>query len=434
MLCAALLVDLCGVSLCFAITHKPKQFVTHYKIFTKNVAIFADFFYTYAKRDSSLVGANTLNVGVFMKKFQRVLFVSAAVSALIAPMSALEVLKDDDKSLEVYGSVRGYVGFGATMSGASTTMGGATPSYGSALYGLQGNSRLGVKAKVGNLEANAELGLSEPDGFRQMWGAYTFGSAGSLLFGKTDTPSVAKSIFSSDLADTEQGSAGFGGLRTSSRKLQLSYSIAGFTIALVDDYAVVNARGAQNEAIPRIAASYYLQNEDKTLDFQVGGAYKYYNLGIRPGQGEGNPRFDGFSGSAFHIFTAVKSQMMEKRTNTNAGGYSHVQIFNDGAWRNVHRVGAYVESGYKISDMLSGVLGLGYQLSAATPAGATNTTATAHTFMVMAQLPVKLEKSLTITPQVGYYGSIQGVDTGAQASNTLTQNGLLAFVRLRYDF
>ena len=388
-----------------------------------------------------------------MKGFNKLLLVSAVLSAALSQMSAYKVVDEDDKVVDVYGSVRGYVGFGATMSGATQST--TNPSYGSALYGLQGNSRLGVKAKVGNLEANAELGLSEPDGFRQMWGAYTFGSAGSLLFGKTDTPSVAKSIFSSDLADTEQGSAGFGGLRTSSRKLQLSYSIAGFTIALVDDStSVINARGAQNEAIPRIAASYYLQNEDKTLDFQVGGAYKYYNQGIRPGQGESNERFDGFSGSAFHIFTAVKSQMMEKslyvsamahygmnadlygeqRTNTNAGGYSHTQIFNDGNVRDVHRVGAYVESGYKFSDMLSGVLGLGYQLSAATPVATTNASLMAHTFMAMAQLPVKLEKSLTITPQVGYYGALIGADTGAQASSTATQNGLLAFVRLRYDF
>lgn len=390
-----------------------------------------------------------------MKGFNKLLLVSAVLSAALSQMSAYKVVDEDDKVIDVYGSARGYVGFGATQS---TT----NPSYGSAIYGLQGNSRLGVKAKVGNLEANAELGLSEPDGFRQMWGAYTFGSAGSLLFGKTDTPSVAKSIFSSDLADTEQGSAGFGGLRTSSRKLQLSYSIAGFTIALVDDStSVINARGPQNEAIPRIAASYYLQNEDKTLDFQVGGAYKYYNQGIRPGQGESNERFDGFSGSAFHIFTAVKSQMMEKslyvsamahygmnadlygeqRTNTNTGGYSHTQIFNDGNVRDVHRVGAYVESGYKFSDMLSGVLGLGYQLSAATPVATTNVATTnaslmAHTFMAMAQLPVKLEKSLTITPQVGYYGAM--IDTTSSGSVLVSakqqQHGLLAFVRLRYDF
>lgn len=395
-----------------------------------------------------------------MKGFNKLLLVSAVLSAALSQMSAYKVVDEDDKVVDVYGSVRGYVGFGATMSGASATKGGATqsttnPSYGSALYGLQGNSRLGVKAKVGNLSAAAEIGLKEDDYFRQMWGSYTFGSAGTLLFGKTDTPSVAKALFASDAADTDQGQAGFGGLRTSSRKLQLSYSIAGFTIALVDDStSVVNARGKQNEAIPRIAASYYLQNEDKTLDFQVGGAYKYYNQGIRPGQGEGSERFDGFSGSAFHIFTAVKSQMMEKslyvsamahygmnadlygeqRTNTNTGGYSHTQIFNNVAVSDVHRVGAYVESGYKFSDMVSGVLGLGYQLSLAQSALAGGNDQMAHTYMVMAQLPVKLEKSLTITPQVGYYGALIGADMGAQASSTATQNGLLAFVRLRYDF
>ena len=384
-----------------------------------------------------------------MKSLNKLLLVSAVLSAALSQMSAYKVVDEDDKVIDVYGSARGYVGFGATQS---TT----NPSYGSAIYGLQGNSRLGVKAKVGNLEANAELGLSEPDGFRQMWGAYTFGSAGTLLFGKTDTPSVAKSIFSSDLADTEQGSAGFGGLRTSSRKLQLSYSIAGFTIALVDDStSVINAKGAQNEAIPRIAASYYLQNEDKTLDFQVGGAYKYYNQGIRPGQGESNKRFDGFSGSAFHIFTAVKSQMMEKslyvsamahygmnadlygeqRTNTNVGEYSHKQIFNNLANADVHRAGIYAESGYKFSDMLSGVLGLGYQLSAATPVATTNASLMAHTFMAMAQLPVKLEKSLTITPQVGYYGAlIDTTSSGSVLVSAKQQHGLLAFVRLRYDF
>lgn len=391
-----------------------------------------------------------------MKSLNKLLLVSAVLSAALSQMSAYKVVDEDDKVIDVYGSARGYVGFGGSASATDTY--GTNPSstayspYGSAIYGLQGNSRLGVKAKVGNLEANAELGLKEPDGFRQMWGAYTFGSAGTLLFGKTDTPSVAKSIFSSDLADTEQGSAGFGGLRTSSRKLQLSYSIAGFTIALVDDStSVINARGTQNEAIPRIAASYYLQNEDKTLDFQFGGAYKYYNQGIRPSQGEGNERFDGLSGSAFHIFTAVKSQMMEKslyvsamahygmnadlygeqRTNTNAGEYSHAQIFNDGNVRDVHRVGAYVESGYKFSDMLSGVLGLGYQLSAAT----TNASLMAHTFMAMAQLPVKLEKSLTITPQVGYYGAlIDTTSSGSVLVSAKQQHGLLAFVRLRYDF
>lgn len=397
-----------------------------------------------------------------MKSLNKLLLVSAVLSAALSQMSAYKVVDEDDKVIDVYGSARGYVGFGGSASATDTY--GTNPSstaygpYGSAIYGLQGNSRLGVKAKVGNLEANAELGLKEPDGFRQMWGAYTFGSAGSLLFGKTDTPSVAKSIFSSDLADTEQGSAGFGGLRTSSRKLQVAYSIAGFTIALVDDStSVINARGAQNEAIPRIAASYYLQNEDKTLDFQVGGAYKYYNKGMRAAD-ESSDRFLNGSGSAFHIFTAVKSQMMEKslyvsamahygmnadlygeqRTNTSVGEYSHKQIFNNLANADVHRAGIYAESGYKFSDMVSGVLGLGYQLSAATSvlgSATTNESLMAHTFMAMAQLPVKLEKSLTITPQVGYYGAlIDTTSSGSVLVSAKQQHGLLAFVRLRYDF
>ncbi|WP_407379443.1 hypothetical protein [Helicobacter sp.] len=398
-----------------------------------------------------------------MKKFQRVLFVSAAVSALIAPMSALEVLKDDDKSLEVYGSVRGYVGFGGSASATDTMNQGSIAAtqawgpYGSALYGLQGNSRLGVKAKVGNLSAAAELGYVEDSqygAFRQLWGSYSFGSAGALLFGRTDTPSVAKALFASDAANTDQGQAGFGGLRTSNRKLQLSYSITGFTIALVDDSGTIGA--VQNEAIPRIAASYYLQNEDKTLDFQVGGAYKYYNLGVRAA-GEGNSRFVGGSGSAFHIFTAVKSQMMEKslyvsgmlhygmnadlykeqNTSYNDGAYAHTEWISANN-SDIHRVGAYVESGYKINDMLSGVLGLGYQWSAVV--GHTATTSQlaeeAHTMTVMAQLPIKLEKSLTLTPQVGYYGGFKatGIDANGYASGIESRHGLLAFVRLRYDF
>ncbi|ETD27224.1 hypothetical protein [Helicobacter canis] len=401
-----------------------------------------------------------------MKSLNKLLLVSAVLSAALSQMSAYKVVDEDDKVIDVYGSARGYVGFGGSANATDTMNQGSIAStqawgpYGSALYGLQSNSRLGVKAKVGNLNANAELGLSEPDGFRQMWGSYTFGSAGTLLFGKTDTPSVVKSLFASDLANTEQGGSGFGALRTANRKLQISYSIAGLTIALVDDSSsVVDARGSANEAIPRIAASYYLQNEDKTLDFQVGGAYKYYNKGMRAAD-ESNDRFLNGSGSAFHIFTAIKSQVLDKKlyfsgmlhygmnadlykeqnTSFNAGSYKHTEWItgNEVDSSDIHRVGAYVESGYKFSDILSGVLGLGYQWSAAVAHTATTSQLSieAHTMMVMAQLPIKLEKSLTLTPQIGYYGGFKanGIDANGYASSIENRNGVLAFVRLRYDF
>lgn len=398
-----------------------------------------------------------------MKGLNKLLLVSAVLSAALSQMSAYKVVDEDDKMIDVYGSARGYVGFGATMGGSSTTTAGTTtntsnPSFGSAIYGLQSNSRLGVKAKIGNVNLTTEIGLDEPNNFRQMWGSYTFESAGTLLLGKLDTPSVAKSSFASDVANTDQGHAGFGGLRTSNRKFQLSYSIAGLTVALVDDSGVVDVKASQNEAIPRIATNYFYQNDDKTLEVQVGGSYKYYNAGVRGGQGDANSRFATNSGSAFHIFTAVKSQMMEnslyvsamahygmnadlygeQRTSMNDGSYKHTDIMKVSN-ANVSRAGGYVEGGYKINDTLSGVLAAGYQYTWANsndpklPAGTTTTMGTAQTFTVMAQLPMKLDKNFRLTPQIGYYGTILG--GGDQNTKTVSTNhGVLAFVQLRYDF
>lgn len=397
-----------------------------------------------------------------MKSLNKLLLVSAVLSAALSQMSAYKVVDEDDKVIDVYGSARGYVGFGGSANAIDTMNNGSIAStqaygpYGSALYGLQSNSRLGVKAKIGNLNAVAEIGLKETDLFRQMWGSYTFGSAGTLLFGKTDTPSVVKSLFASDLANTEQGGAGFGALRTANRKLQISYSIAGLTIALVDDAeSVIDARSGANEAIPRIAASYYLQNEDKTLDFQVGGAYKYFNNGVRTGadMSTGDRKMTDIS--AFHIFTAIKSQVLDKKlyfsgmlhygmnadlykeqnTSYNAGSYKHQEWITD-TNSDIHRVGAYVESGYKFSEILSGVLGLGYQWSAAINRTISQLSEEAHTMMVMAQLPIKLEKSLTLTPQIGYYGGFKAneINASGYASSIENRNGVLAFVRLRYDF
>ena len=384
-----------------------------------------------------------------MKSLNKLVLVSSVLSVALSQMSAYKVVDEGDKVIDIYGSARGYVGFGGNANVTGNTFN--DPS-GSALFGLQSNSRVGIKAKINNLDANVELALQEESRygyFRHMWGSYTFGSAGTLLFGKANTPSVPKTLFSSDTANIDQGHVGFGGLRTASRKVQISYSIAGATIALVDDTEDVDAASKRNGKIPRIAAGYYLQNEDKTLDFQVGGTYKYYNKGYDQNPGSQH-RFDDVqnkgSGSAFHIFAAIKSQTMDKklyfsgmfnygmnadlyreqRTSINLGSYKHEEIYRKDPRANVHRAGIYTESGYKISDTLSGVLGLGYQLSFSRTL---NTGDEAHTFMAMAQLPVKLEKSLTITPQIGYYGAAGELENHGQQ-----QHSILAFVRLRYDF
>lgn len=396
-----------------------------------------------------------------MKGFNKLLLVSAVLSAALSQVSAYKVIDEDDKVVDVYGSVRGYVGYGAAAAGVDTLNNGSTTSsigygpYGGAFYGLQTNSRLGVKAKVGNFQAQTELGFSENDGFRQMWGSYTFGSAGTLLFGKADSPSVAKSSFSSDVSNTDQGHQGFSGPNTANRRFQVTYSIAGLSIGLVSDQAsVIDAQAKRGETIPRIAANYNYQNEDKTLDFQVGGAYKYFNN--RP-NGDGDPRFLSGSGSAFHIFAALKSQAMDKRlffsgmlhygvngdlyneqaTKFNDGSYKHSDLLKSDmtAASNVHRAGIYAESGYQFSDMLSGVLGLGYQYTSVISSISNQETAAAQTYMVMAQLPIKFDKGFRLTPQIGYYGGVLGKDNNTPNSSTIeVKHGLIAFVQARYDF
>lgn len=396
-----------------------------------------------------------------MKGFNKLLLVSAVLSAALSQVSAYKVIDEDDKVVDVYGSVRGYVGYGAAAAGVDTLNNGSTTSsigygpYGGAFYGLQTNSRLGVKAKVGNFQAQTELGFSETDGFRQMWGSYTFGSAGTLLFGKTDSPSIAKSSFSSDVSNTDQGHQGFSGPNTANRRFQVTYSIAGLSIGLVSDQSsVIDAQAKRGETIPRIAANYNYQNEDKTLDFQVGGAYKYFNN--RP-NGDGDPRFLSGSGSAFHIFAALKSQAMDKRlffsgmlhygvngdlyneqaTKFNDGSYKHSDLITSdmAAASNVHRAGIYAESGYQFSDMLSGVLGLGYQYTSVISSISNQETAAAQTYMVMAQLPIKFDKGFRLTPQIGYYGGVLGQDGSSTNTSTIkVKHGLIAFVQARYDF
>lgn len=396
-----------------------------------------------------------------MKGFNKLLLVSAVLSAALSQVSAYKVIDEDDKVVDVYGSVRGYVGYGAAAAGVDTLNNGSTTSsigygpYGGAFYGLQTNSRLGVKAKVGNFQAQTELGFSENDDFRQMWGSYTFGSAGTLLFGKTDSPSIAKSSFSSDVSNTDQGHQGFSGPNTANRRLQVTYSIAGLSIGLVSDQAsVIDAQAQRGETIPRIAANYNYQNEDKTLDFQVGGAYKYFNN--RP-NGDRDPRFLNGSGSAFHIFAALKSQAMDKRlffsgmlhygvngdlyneqaTKFNDGSYKHSDLLKSDmtAASNVHRAGIYAESGYQFSDMLSGVLGLGYQYTSVISSISNQETAAAQTYMVMAQLPIKFDKGFRLTPQIGYYGGVLGKDESSPNASTIeVKHGLIAFVQARYDF
>ena len=394
--------------------------------------------------------ANILK-GVQMKGLKKILTLTSALGVLSSPLMALEVYNEDDKKLEVYGSIRVFVG-GAGYSQDHS-------SGGNAIYGLQTNSRLGVKTTMGKFSAKVELGAVEKGiassaaatapGFRHLWGEYDFGKGGKLLAGKTDTPTILDGFITiSDITGTDDGQGGYGALPAANRKVQIRYTIAGLAIALVQD--TLGAGMTQNDSVPRIALGW--QHKGESIKLHIGGSYKYYNL-------EGTSHTDSnnrLSNSAFHVLAAMEKDFQksyltaiinygmnadlysEQRTDVNLGLLNHSSISFDKSFsgRDVHRAGVYLEHGCKVSDSIKAVIGLGYQ------ATWTNKSSDGliNTYMVMAQLPYKLNGHVTITPQVGWYAYSSSKNSTLQDSDGKTllsgydNNAVVALVRFKYDF
>lgn len=165
------------------------------------------------------------------------------VAVLMAvPAFAAEIYNSNEgeNTVDLYGTIRGFLGYG---HGAGDFKGDSNDL----LYGLQGNSRLGVRVKLGNFTGNVEIGANEATltgnaanniGLRQAWGAYSFGRAGQILVGKTDTPTTMGG-FSSDILDTDGGLNGFGGNSTSNRRFQMQYNVVGVSIAIIEPDAIL---------------------------------------------------------------------------------------------------------------------------------------------------------------------------------------------------
>ena len=87
------------------------------------------------------------------------------IAVLMAvPAFAIEVYNNgEDTTVDLYGTFRGYIGYGwaenAVNSGGVTTN---TTTGDNMLFGLQNNSRVGVRFKVGQFSGNVEIGAQEP--------------------------------------------------------------------------------------------------------------------------------------------------------------------------------------------------------------------------------------------------------------------------------
>ena len=354
------------------------------------------------------------------------------IAVLMAvPAFAIEVYNNGENAVDIYGTLRGYIGYGHGVDGVSDT------TDDNFLYGIQGNSRIGVRLKVGNFSGQVELGAVEATlygrptgsnvsnvGLRQAWGAYSFGNAGALLAGKTDTP-TAMGGFISDIMDTDGGLNGFGGSTTGSRRFQIQYNVAGLSIALIENdmaYGPGVSYGYTDggETIPRLGLSYTYKNP--SLLVKVAATYSALNgtinapvsdtrwatvhafgvaLGLKPTFMDGKMWL-----SVLARYGMNEELYGEAKTVYNGGSMAHSSIVNyvdvqaDGTVDNVQRAAVALELGYNVNDMIAVIVGGGYQHSMIDAL-----TYDVGSYAVFLQAPIKISGNFALIPQFTYTGT-----------------------------
>lgn len=386
------------------------------------------------------------------------ILVSSALSALLVlPAAALQVYENDGTSLDVYGSIRGYVGMGENAG---------YDKRGNFLFGVQGNSHIGFNVSADKFKAKVEFGANEPDNsvptltpLRFFWGSYNTG-LGTILVGKANTPTT--DIFSTGVLNTDTALNGFGGLGTSTRRLQLQYNIAGLSLALISDYlgesiglsnGQSNGTGA-NTTMPRIALSYTLYGDGGSPLFQVAGTYKRFNSGAATSYTNGiATRLPlGTEKDAWHISVGTKptfgnnfislfahygkNQHFYGETGTfyNGGNFNHsgVQVTSTTGVQvtstneDVKRSGVKAELGIGLSKDATFTLGAGYQQTFGDIQEYYNSIG------VFAQVPYKVSANFVLTPVVGWFQTA-GKD-GAKVASNIKVTSAVGAVRVMWNF
>ena len=418
------------------------------------------------------------------------------------PAFAIEVYNNGDNSVGIYGFAIGYAGYGLDVTGEAN---GSVPVLGSSheasslnhnlMYGIQNNTRIGTNIKIGNFTAQFELGANEKTlvngasntvGLRQAWAAYTFGNGSKLLFGKTNTPTSMGGIISS-FYDTDGGLNGYGGMVRSNRRFQVQYSIAGLTLALIEDDvnsagAITNINGFTDNApyTPRAAISYEFKNDALLAKIaatytavngsytDAAGATKWTNLhafgvvlGVRPTFGN--------MWVGFHARYGMNEDLYgEGKTVANNGKYSHDSfsltfpaigaigrsINNDGSFNNTHRAGAALEFGINVTENFAAVIGGGYQatiqeigdtinITGIGAVGVTDPSYLVHSYAIFVQTPYKFNQNFALIPEIAWFSTsgkasanvngMAGVVNG-KAETSASQSGLLVGVQFKASF
>lgn len=394
---------------------------------------------------------------------RKILISSALAASLAIPSLALNVYDSDDTKVDLYGSLRGYVGGSQLNTPMPDELGIRGDNTGGWLVGLQNNTFFGTRVSHGNFKANIEFGWVEGSptvpttglgnpGLRRIWGSYTTG-AGEILFGKTDTPSTDTG-FSSNWFNNDNGFSGFGGVFTGDRVAQLQYNIAGLSVAVVSDDYLTGAKVAgaantnANEA-PRISFGYTIKGEKGAPFFKIAGNYKHMGSNTTKGDYTRASAWDIWAGIRPTFGNAYVSAMVNhgidahlygaQQTLVNLGGYQHAQPVlpvDDGSnnitptninkdFQGTKRTGGLLEFGLSLNENLSLALGAGYQTTSYQ-----TTKDKVNAFTGFINLPYKVSQNFTFVPQVAYYNTSTKL---GDDSSTIAKS-VLAAVRIKWDF
>lgn len=396
---------------------------------------------------------------------KRVLISIVAAGALLGQLNAFEVYKDGDKSFGVFGVANALVGYGWNFESQSTPSGYTRSEKNDIIFGIQGNSRIGVNFTYGKVFGAALIGAGESTfrngsgtaGFRQLYAGYDFGDAGMLLAGKVELV-TSMGGFSSSIFDVESGLNGFGGTSTSTRRFQIAYSVAGLT-ASISENDVVNQgyrAPAKNwqKSIPRISLGY--EYKDESIRAKVAASYAYANA-VETAGNDTNP--EASHKNIFLLTVGVKptfgnqyiSALLTYGLNADLAGetkiafatlnrgYGNVNVSNtkkgESEFRtaqssDVNTYAAMLEYGINISDDLGLKVGVGYQFASTWTNAAYNKM---HSYAGFVQLPYKVGGGFSIIPQVGYLGTTIKSDNVAGASYDNT-GSVLAEVLFKIAF
>lgn len=404
-----------------------------------------------------------------MKMLNNALKAGLVTGFLSSSVLAIEVINKDDMSLDVYGQVRTYIGYGNVFNSQKNANGVTTNSVqnNNFFYGIQSNSRIGLRFKYQGFITNLELGALEPTrlsdtrnapGLRQAWIGYNFEDAGVLLIGKTSALDVM-SGFSNDVTSADSGTSGFGGYGTGLRRFQIQYKLPfGLAIGLSENEYINSGtkylnksssdqtlttpwRDTKDLQIPRITIAYETKSDDllakAALTYMIANNVHISNAanvtrkthlqagGIILGAKKkiSDMYVAGILGYSINsdIYGGTFTSLL---ISDGMGSFSEGLRDNLGLDTNIQRANALAVFGYKIDNSLNIEAGAGYQASVTTKK-VSNQRPFVNNYAFYLQSPYSFNKHFIITPQVGYYGVSSSID-GNKGNNGSILAGIQA--------